>query len=106
VTSTRLTSTNGKHNLVLSFEEPATSLQAQSIKTMAQWSEIASGKANPPVRYCPAVVAEYLDRVGVRPSFDVAFSCTAQRADDTETHLTYHIILDRICIFTGVFVSW
>ena len=62
----------GKYNLILRnqlydtagrpWEGDNTSLQAQLIKTMAQWSEIASPEDNPPVRYSPAEVEECLDR--------------------------------------------
>ncbi|TVY87724.1 Altered inheritance of mitochondria protein, mitochondrial [Lachnellula willkommii] len=62
----------GKYNLVLRnqlydiasrpWEGDNTSLQAQLIKTMAQWSEIASPEDNPPVQYSPAEVEECLDR--------------------------------------------
>ncbi|KAH9217729.1 serine/threonine protein kinase [Leptodontidium sp. 2 PMI_412] len=62
----------GKHNLVLRnqlygtagrpWEGDNTSLQVQLIKTVAEWSEIASPEDNCPVRYSPAEVEECLDR--------------------------------------------
>lgn len=62
----------GKNNLVLRnqlydtagrpWEGDNTSLQAQLIKTIAAWSEIASPEENCPVRYSPAEVEECLDR--------------------------------------------
>ncbi|PVH71026.1 phosphotransferase family protein [Cadophora sp. DSE1049] len=70
----------GKYNLVLRsqlydtagrpWEGDNTSLQAQLIKTMAQWSEIASPEDNPPVRYSPAEVEECLDRHAKQNSVD------------------------------------
>ena len=62
----------GKYNLVLRnqlydtacrpWEGDNTSLQAELIKTMAHWSEIAPAEGNPPVHYSPAEVEECLDR--------------------------------------------
>lgn len=62
----------GKYNLVLRnqlydtagrpWEGDNTSLQAQLIKTMSEWSEIASPEDNCPVRYSPGEVEECLDR--------------------------------------------
>jgi hypothetical protein len=62
----------GKYNLVLRsqlydtagrpWEGDNTSLQAQLIKTMAQWSEIASLEDSCPVRYSLAEIEECLDR--------------------------------------------
>jgi hypothetical protein len=70
----------GKYNLVLRnqlynaagrpWEGDNTSLQAQLIKTIAQWSEIASQKDNPPVCYSPVVVAECLDRAAKQDHVD------------------------------------
>jgi hypothetical protein len=70
----------GKYNLVLRsqlydtagrpWEGDNTSLQAQLIKTMAQWSEIASPEDNSPVRYSPAEVEECLDRHAKQNSVD------------------------------------
>lgn len=44
------------------WEGDNTSLQAQLIKTIAQWSEIASPEDDPPVRYSSTEVEECLDR--------------------------------------------
>jgi hypothetical protein len=70
----------GKYNLVLRsqlydtagrpWEGDNTSLQAQLIKTIAQWSEIASPEDNSPVRYSSAEVEECLDRHAKQNSVD------------------------------------
>ena len=62
----------GKYDLVLRnqlydtagrpWEGDNTSLQAELIKIMAHWSEIASPEDNPPVQYSPVEVEECLDR--------------------------------------------
>ena len=62
----------GKYNLVLRnqlydtvgrpWEGDNTSLQAELIRTMAHWSEIASPEDNPPVHYSPAEAKECLER--------------------------------------------
>jgi hypothetical protein len=62
----------GKYSLVLRnqlydtagrpWEGDNTSLQAELIKTMAQWSEIGSPTDTPPVHYSPAEIKECLDR--------------------------------------------
>lgn len=62
----------GKHHLVLRnqlydiasrpWEGDNTSLQAQLIKTVSQWPEIAPPGHDPPVYYSPAEIEECLDR--------------------------------------------
>ncbi|KAK0111225.1 hypothetical protein ONS95_001600 [Cadophora gregata] len=62
----------GKHSLILRnqlydiasrpWEGDNTSLQTQLIKTVAQWSDIASPEDNCPVHYSPVEVQECLDR--------------------------------------------
>jgi hypothetical protein len=62
----------GKYNLVVRnqlydtagrpWEDDNSSLQAELIKTMAHWSEIASPEDNIPIHYPPAEVEECLNR--------------------------------------------
>lgn len=52
------------------WEGDNTSLQAQLIKTMAQWSNIAASDDDPPVCYSPAEVEECLDRDAKQSDID------------------------------------
>ncbi|KAI9726659.1 MAG: hypothetical protein M1834_008972 [Cirrosporium novae-zelandiae] len=70
----------GKRDLVLRnqlydaadrpWEGDNTSLQAQLIKTMAQWSDICSSEDNLPIHYSPTEVKECLDRDAKQKNID------------------------------------
>ncbi|ESZ90625.1 phosphotransferase enzyme family protein [Sclerotinia borealis F-4128] len=70
----------GKYGLVLRnqlfdtagrpWEGDITSLQAQLIKTLMNWSEITSSDDNPPVLYPPVEIKECLDRDAKQKSID------------------------------------